>query len=328
MTILVTGSAGHLGEGVMRVLRQAGRPARGLDIKPSPYTDSVGSIADRDLLAEAFEGVRAVIHAATLHKPHVATHAAQDFVDTNVTGTLCLLEAALVAEVEAFVFTSTTSTFGLALTPAPGEPAAWITEGVTPVPKNIYGATKLGAEHLCEMFARRRGLPVIVLRTSRFFPEEDDTAAIRTRYSTENAQLNELLYRRADLADLVDAHLLALDHAPALGFARFIASAPTPFTQGDLADLRRDPASVVWRLFPEAEALYAEKGWAMFDEIDRVYVSQPAIDALGWQPKWDFAGAIARLATGDDFRSPLARAVGSKGYHDRVFADGPFPVED
>jgi len=328
MTILVTGSAGHLGEGLMRVLRDAGRPALGLDIKPSPYTDILGSITDRDLLKRVFEDVRSVIHTATLHKPHVATHAAQDFIDTNVTGTLCLLEAAMQAQVEAFVFTSTTSTFGLALSPAPDEPAAWITEAVTPIPKNIYGATKLGAEHLCEMFSRRRGLPLIVLRTSRFFPEEDDTAAIRDRFGTANAQMNELLYRRADLADLVDAHFLALDHAPELGFQRFIASAPTPFAEDDLAGLRRNAPDVLWRYFPDARAVYEEKGWSMFDSIDRVYVSRPAMDALGWKPKWDFAAALEKVKRGEDFRSPLARAVGIKGYHDTVFADGPFPVED
>ena len=68
------------------------------------------------------EGVRAVYHAATLHKPHVATHSRQDFVDTNITGTLNLLEEAVAAGVEAFVFTSTTSVFGDALTPPPGLP--------------------------------------------------------------------------------------------------------------------------------------------------------------------------------------------------------------
>ena len=69
-----------------------------------------------------------VYHAATLHKPHVATHSRQDFVDTNITGTLNLLEEAVSAGVEAFVFTSTTSVFGDALTPPPGAPAAWVTE--------------------------------------------------------------------------------------------------------------------------------------------------------------------------------------------------------
>ncbi len=97
MTILVTGSAGHLGEGLMRTLRAAGRDAVGIDIKPSTYTDHVGSIVDRDFVAARMRGVEAVVHTATLHKPHVGTHSYQDFVDTNVTGTLTLLEAARAA---------------------------------------------------------------------------------------------------------------------------------------------------------------------------------------------------------------------------------------
>ncbi|MEH2513625.1 UDP-glucose 4-epimerase [Nitrobacteraceae bacterium AZCC 1564] len=328
MTIFVTGSAGHLGEAVMRVLRGSNRSAIGIDIKPSPYTDHVGSISDRDFLHDLFRGgVRSVIHAATLHKPHVVTHSHQEFVDTNVTGTLNLLDVAAEAGVKSFVFTSTTSAFGSALTPAPGMPAAWITEDVVPIPKNIYGTTKLCAEHLCEMFGRRRKLSVIILRTSRFFPEEDDSPSIRNRFSRDNAQLNELLYRRVDLDDVVQAHLLALECAPQLHFSRFIVSSPTPFTQSDLQELRRNPSDVVQRIFPEAEPVYAEKSWSMFDEIDRVYVSQPAVSKLGWRPQWDFRRALQLLGNGEDFRSPLARAVGRKGYHDKEFQGGPYPVQ-
>src|SRR5215510_12370071 len=194
--ILVTGSAGHLGEALMRTLHADGREARGVDIRPSPFTNSVGSICDRDLIARCMRGVRGVLHAATLHKPHLATHGARDFVETNVTGTLVLLEEAVAAGAEAFVFTSTTSAFGSALTPAPGEPAAWVTEDVPPIPRNIYGVTKVAAENLCEMFHRQQRLPTIVLRTSRFFPEEDDNAAIRESYELTNAQANEMLNRR------------------------------------------------------------------------------------------------------------------------------------
>src|SRR5207237_5467424 len=137
------------------------------------------------------------------HKPHIATHSVQDFISTNITGTSILLEEALAAAVGAFVFTSTTSAFGSALRPAAGEPAAWVTEDVAPIPRNIYGVTKVAAESLCEMIHRRRSLPVIALRTARFFPEADDDAAIRRRYETANAQANELLHRRADIADVV-----------------------------------------------------------------------------------------------------------------------------
>jgi len=327
MKILVTGSSGHLGEAVMRTLRQAGRDAVGLDILPSPFTTHLGSVANRGLVASAMVGVDAVIHAATLHKPHVATHSRQDFVDTNITGTLNLLEEAVAAGVKAFVFTSTTSVFGRALQPPPDAPAAWITEDVVPVPRNIYGVTKAAAEGLCQLFSHRNNLPVVVLRTSRFFPEEDDSKAMRDGYADANVKANEFLFRRVDISDAVDAHLLALDRAAAIGFGRYIISATTPFDREDLAELRRNAPAVVKRRCPAYEAVYRERGWHMFPGIDRVYVNASARTALGWQPAFDFATVIGRLATGEDMQSPLARTIGAKGYHAETFAEGPYPTE-
>lgn len=327
MTILVTGSAGHLGEALMRSLRSARRPARGVDIKPSAFTDHVGSIGDRAFIKPLMHGVRAVLHAATLHKPHVATHSYQAFLDTNVSGTLALLEEAVAQGVGSFIFTSTTSAFGSALTPADGEPAAWVTEEVVPVPRNIYGTTKLAAETLCELFARKHRLPVIVLRTSRFFPEVDDDAAIRGNYGVCNVQANELLNRRVDLEDAVSAHLLAIERAKSIGFGRYIISATTPFTQDDLAALRENAAEVVHRLFPDSKALFSARKWSLFPYVDRVYVNELARSELGWRPKYDFCHVLDCLRAGGDFRSQLARDVGSKGYHDTIFEDGPYPVD-
>jgi UDP-glucose 4-epimerase len=325
--VLVTGSAGHLGEALMRTFRARHQPAAGLDIKASAFTDRVGSVCDRAFVKECLRGVRTVLHTATLHKPHVATHSMQDFVDTNITGTLVLLEEAAAAGVESFIYTSTTSTFGAALTPAPGEPAAWITEEVTPVPKNIYGVTKVAAEGLCELFSRTRRLPILVLRTSRFFPEDDDNATTRSQYETLNSQANELLYRRADIEDIVAAHLLAIDRATQIGFRRYIISATTPFRPEDLAALRDMAPQVVQRLFPDCESLYAARHWSLFPHIDRVYVNDLAVAELGWRPKYDFRHVLGSLRAGVDFRSPLARAVGSKGYHSTTFAEGPYPVQ-
>jgi len=315
MTIVVTGSAGHLGEALMRTLRAAGRPALGLDLRPSPFTDRVGSIADRAFARECLSGARGVIHCATLHKPHVATRGDEDFLLTNAAGTLTLLEAAVDGRIEAFVYTSTTSVFGSALTPAADAPAAWIDESVAPIPKNIYGATKQAAEILCELYARRRRLAAVVLRASRFFPEADDDPRISAAYDLANAQVNELLYRRVDLADVVSAHLLALAQAPTLGFARFIVSATTPFSPQDAPALRADAAAATRRLFPAYEAVYAARGWRMFPSIDRVYDNRAAVAGLGWRPQYDFRRALDSLAAGQDFRSPLAQAVGAKGYH-------------
>lgn len=326
MTILVTGSAGHLGEALMRTLAAADRPADGLDVAASPCTTRVGSINEPGFVREAMRGASAVIHAATLHKPHIATHARRAFVDVNVAGTLSLLEAALETGVGAFVYTSTTSAFGSALTPALGAPAAWITEAVQPAPRNVYGATKLAAEHLCEVFHRAHGLPVVILRTSRFFPEPDDDPATRAAFDTLNAQANELTYRRADLADIVSAHLAAVDKAPALGFGRYIVSATTPFSPDDLPKLRTDAPAVLGRLFPESDRLYAARGWRMFPRIDRVYDNAAARAALGWTPTHDFRRVLDCLAKGQDFRSPLALAVGLKGYHGQAYRDGLYPV--
>jgi UDP-glucose 4-epimerase len=326
MTVLVTGSAGHLGEALMRSLRAKGAQARGLDVKPSLFTECVGSIADRNFIGTCMHGVQSVIHAATLHKPHAATRSAQEFVDTNVTGTLVLLEAASAARVKSFVFTSTTSAFGAALTPAAGEPAVWITEEVVPVPRNIYGVTKLAAENLCELFHRWQQLAVIVLRTSRFFPEADDDAAIRANYATENVQANEMLYRRADIEDVVSAHLLAVEKAQNIGFRRYIISATSPFARDDLAALRHHAPSVVDRLFPDYSAIFAKRGWKMFPQIDRVYVNDLARRDLGWRPKYDFRHVLDCLRRGESFRSELACDVGSKGYHGGTYTQGPYPV--
>ena len=327
MPILVTGSAGHLGEALMRLLDEAADAPVGVDIKPSPFTTLVGSIADRGFIERAMDGVDAVIHAATLHKPHVATHSRQAFVDTNITGTLNLLEEAAARSVRAFVYTSTTSVYGRALTPPFGAPAAWITEDVPPAPKNIYGVTKLAAEHLCELFHGTRRLPCVVLRTSRFFPELDDHRETRESYDDLNVKVNEMLYRRADLEDVAAAHLLAVTRATDLGFGRYIVSATTPFALDDLPQLHRDAPAVVRRHVPEYEDVYAARRWSMFPTIDRVYVNDRARTELGWTPRHDFASVVASLTSGGDPRSALARAVGSKGYHAETFADGPYPVE-
>lgn len=327
MRVLVTGSSGHLGEALVRTLKDLHREVVSIDLLASPFTTCVGSITDRSCVARCMTGVQTVFHTATLHKPHVATHGRQDFVDTNITGTLNLLEAAATAGVESFVFTSTTSVLGDALVPPAGAPAAWVTEEVTPIPKNIYGVTKAAAEDLCQLFHRNKRLSCVVLRTSRFFPEEDDNKAVREAYSDDNIKLNEYLFRRVDLEDVVSAHLLAAERSSAIGFRKYIISATTPFSRGDLPELRVDAPSVARRYVPEHRAEYARRGWKMVPGIDRVYVNERARNELGWQPRHSFKSIVDRLRAGEDMRSPLARLVGSKGYHAEKFATGPYPVE-
>lgn len=325
--VLVTGSSGHLGEALVSTLQAQGHDVVGVDRLPGPHTHRVGTIADRAFVREAMAGVDVVLHPATLHKPHVATHSRQEFIDTNLTGTLNLLEEAVAGGVRAFVYTSTTSVFGDALVPPPGEPAAWITEDVRPEPKNIYGVTKAAAEDLCQLFQRNQKLPCIVLRTSRFFAEEDDDRQARARFDDANLKANEFLYRRVDIEDVVDAHLRAIERAPALGFGRYIISATTPFGREDMPRLRGDMGSVLRERVPAFEAEYARRGWQLPASIDRVYVNARAREDLGWRPRHDFAALLRRLGEGGGVLSALAQRIGAKGYHAETFEDGPYPVE-
>ncbi|OBF87929.1 dTDP-glucose 4,6-dehydratase [Mycobacterium sp. 852002-51163_SCH5372311] len=324
---LVTGSSGHLGEALVRALRAHGAEVAGLDFRPSPYTDVIGSVNDPDLMREVMVGVEWVFHTAALHKPQLAFLPGRVFVETNISGTHTVLDAAVAAKVRAFVMTSSTTVYGDALIPPPGRPAAWIDESVTPVPKNIYGVTKVGAEDLCQLAHRNEGLSCVVLRASRFFAEGDDMPHQYDGRSDDNVKANEYAYRRVALEDVVDAHLKAAERAPRLGFGRYVVSATTPFTREDLALLRTDAATLFAARAPHAAAVWEERGWRFPDRLDRVYVNTRARRALGWRPRFDLDAIAARVAGGQQVRTPLSQLVGAKeyvgsSYHLGVFHPG------
>ncbi|OAA53142.1 oxidoreductase [Cordyceps fumosorosea ARSEF 2679] len=321
--VLVTGSAGHLGTALMLALPGLGFTPYGIDVLASPTTTAVGNIADRGFIRGLLQGsrIRHVIHAATLHKPHVGSHTKAQFVETNITGTVVLLEEAAALpnhQVESFLFLSTTSAFGTALSPKPGNPAAWIDESVVPQPKNIYGVTKTAAEDMCLLVQRQTGLPVLVLRTSRFFPEEDDDDDRRNELDDANLKVLELAYRRVDLEDIVGACVCGMAKAKSIGWGRYIISAPPPFKSRDeetLKALDSDPGSVLRSMAPGVEAVFEKKGWGFLRRIDRVYDSSKAVRELGWRPKYTFEEVVRRVGEGKEWRSELTSKVGRKGYH-------------
>jgi len=323
MRVLVTGSSGHLGEALVRTLQVEHSEVEivGVDILPSTYTTHVGTISDRSFVKECMRGVDVIYHTATLHKPHVATHSKQDFIDTNITGTLNLLEEAVTAHVKAFIFTSTTSVFGDTLVPPEGAPAIWITEDVIPTPKNIYGVTKLAAEDLCQLFHRNHGLSVLILRTSRFFPEDDDSVSMCESYSSDNLKAIEFLYRRVEVGDVVSAHLIAATKASQIGFGKYIISATTPFDRKDTSALRSDAAAVLLQYIPTYRDVFETKQWKMMPSIDRVYCNAKARKELGWEPVYSFAHVLSVLERGGDVSSALATAIGCKYYHRKTNED-------
>ena len=298
MRILLTGSSGWLGRFLAPMLRAAGHEVIGLDVAPGIGTAIVGSVADAGLIARIFaeRAIEAVIHTAALHKPDIVRHPAQAFVDVNVTGTLNLLEAAVAAGHDRFVFTSTTSLMiSQTIRAETGDAAVWLDEDSGPLePRNIYGVTKLAAEELCRLHHLEHGLNCVVLRTARFFPEDDDTLSVP---SGLNLKANEFLNRRLTVEDAARAHLAALDRAPGIGFDRFVVSAPTPFARADAPTLMRDAAALIAERFPDAPGLYAARGWSMPRRIGRIYDASRAERVLGFRCATDFAAVLDALRT-------------------------------
>jgi UDP-glucose 4-epimerase len=303
MNIFVTGSSGWLAQDLIPRLKRAEHKVVGLDPVEGPHTDVVGSVADRDLVRKIIRDhrIQGIVHAGALHKPQVATHDPSEFIETNVQGTLNLLQEATAegSTVDRFVFTSTTSLMisqeirdahkrGI-------DRAFWIDEEMTTLePRNIYGVSKLSAEHLCRMVHGATGLPIIILRTSRFFPEEDDMAHAIIQ-SGANTKANEFLFRRLTVHDAASAHIVALDRAHQVGFDTFIISALTPFSPEDCEALMEYAPLVVHRYFPRYREIYARRGWTMFDYIDRVYDSNKAMRRLGFVCRTDFGDILAQL---------------------------------
>lgn len=297
MRILLTGSSGWLGRHLSPMLARAGHAVIGIDVAPAPQTTIVASVADKGAVERAFKGhgIEAVIHAGGLHKPDIVRFPAQAFVDVNVTGTLNLLETAAKAGHDRFVFTSTTSLMiSQAIRDERAPEAVFLDETSGPLePRNIYGATKLAAEHVCRAFFAERALNCVVLRTGRFFPEDDDTLK---GLSGENLKANEFLNRRLTVEDAARAHLAALDKAPALGFGTYVLSALTPFSRADAALLKEDAPAVIARYYPQAEELYRRRGWTLPKSISRVYDASKAARDLGFACATDFAAILAALA--------------------------------
>ena len=192
------------------------------------------------------------------------------------------------------------------------------------MPRNIYGVTKVAAEDLCELFHRDHGLPVRGPADVAVLPGGRTTTRRARRLRRREREGERVPLPAGGHADVVDAHLLALERAPAIGFGRYIVSATTPFAArrpgraaprracawcgGWCRGTRRSTPVAAGGCSPASTACTSTSGRAPTSAGSRATTSAPC----------------STLRAGEDPRSPLARAVGSKGYHPE--STGPYTI--
>lgn len=279
MRVLVTGSSGQLGAAIAERLSTGHEPF-GIDLVPGRWTQCVMSITDRPAVLQVVRGVDAIIHTASLHHPHLATYSRQAFVDTNITGTLHLLEAAVQSGIQRFVYSSTTSLYGEAMMPT--HEAVWVTEKLVPQPRDIYDITKIAAEELCRTIALSAGMSTLCLRVSRFFAQAPELQALYR------------LYRGVDVRDAAAAHVLALT-TQGIPFDIINISARSPFLKSDLPLLLRNAPAVLQKRTPSVVEVFAQRKWKLPTAVDRVYVIEKAERLLGYSPVHGFGEFIQEL---------------------------------
>lgn len=272
MKVCVTGSSGQLGAVISSRLRGQ-HSIVGVDSAPGEFTSHPGDITDQEFILSVTKGTDVIIHTCSLHAPHLKTHSSEEFISTNINGTLILLKSAIQNRIGRFIYTSTTSLYGHAMVSE--ERAVWVTEDLQPRPRDIYDVTKIAAEGLCEAYANEYGLTCVSLRVSRYFPEPDYLTTIYR------------LYRGVDVRDAAEAHVLAMEKEMA-GYDVFNISAASPFSKDETRDLCHDTPGVLMRHFPNIEDVFAKKGWKLPQNIDRVYSIEKAKKDLGYSPRYNF----------------------------------------
>lgn len=281
MRILVTGSSGKLGSVTVRNLRRAGHDVTGIDLLASDTTDYFLDVQQAEAVIEFTSGYEAIIHTAALHGRHMdLNYSRQSFIDTNITGTLNLLNACVKNGIKRFLFTSTTSIYGNALVDV--EKAVWVTEELTVQPRDIYDITKQACEELCRDFFEKEQLMTSVYRVGRFLPEPD------------NLMLNHRLYRGLDERDGAEALRISAE-TDFTSFQIFNISSGSPFETEDLTELKFDPLNVIAKRIPKAIEIYRQKGWNFPASIDRVYRSDKAMQLLGYTPQYTFEFLLDQL---------------------------------
>ena len=298
--VLVTGADGFIGSHLTESLLERGYEVKAfafntwgwLDTLPEEKRKEIevftGDIRDPNGVREAMKGVDEVFHLAALIAIPFSYHSPDSYVDTNIKGTLNVLQAARQLETGRILVTSTSEVYGTAQYVPIDEKHPY--QGQSP-----YSATKIGADRLAESFYRSFGLPVSIVRPfNTFGPRQSARAVIPTIISQLLAGKEEI--KLGSLTPTRDFNYVK-DTA-----AGFIAIAESEKTVGEeiniatqqeisIGDLAQEIISQInpnAKIVCDEQRLRPEKS-----EVNRLLGSNAKIKALtDWKQQYTFAEGI------------------------------------
>jgi len=303
--VLVTGADGFIGSHLTEYLME-----KGYEVKAFTYYNSFntwgwlecfpeeklreleifqGDIRDPNGVREAMKGTEGVFHLAALIAIPFSYHSPDSYVDTNIKGTLNVLQAARDLDLERVLITSTSEVYGTARYVPIDENHPY--QGQSP-----YSATKIGADRLAESFYRSFGLPVSIVRPfNTFGPRQSARAVIPTIISQLLAGKEEI-----HLGSLTPTRDFNYVKDTAAGFYEIAKSDQTigeeiniatqrEISIGDLAHELIRQINPSARIVCEKERTRPEKS-----EVNRLLGSNEKIKKLtGWQPRYTFEQGLA-----------------------------------
>ncbi len=294
---LVTGAGGFIGSHLAERLVELGAETRAmvhynslgsqgwLDQSPRAGDMEIvaGDISDQGSVRQAVEGREIVFHLAALIAIPYSYSAPASYVQTNITGTLNVLEAVRASGVGRLVHTSTSEVYGTALSVPIGEDHPL--QGQSP-----YSATKIAADKLVESFFRSFDVPAVTVRPfNTFGPRQSARAVIPTIISqclaSDTVRLGNLTSTR-DLnyvVNTVDGFLRAAVAPDAVGRTVNLGSG-LEISIGDLAERIVQLVGRPVTVQSEQQRIRPDKS-----EVDRLLAdNRLALELLGWEPLVDF----------------------------------------
>ncbi len=303
--VLVTGADGFIGSHLVEELVREGYEVRALALYNSFNTwgwlDAIpegtlrqvevvtGDVRDPNGVRKAMEGMDAVMHLAALIAIPFSYDAPDAYVDTNIKGTLNVLQAARSLGTERVLVTSTSEVYGTAQYVPIDEKHPY--QGQSP-----YSATKIGADRLAESFYRSFGLPVTIVRPfNTFGPRQSARAVIPTIITQLLAGRKEI--RLGSLAPTRDFNYVK---DTARGFIEILRSDKAIGEEINIATQREISIGelaeeLIRQINPEARIVCDEQRLRPKDsEVERLLGANAKIRELTeWEPRYTFEEGLA-----------------------------------